>query len=248
MTGILVPMPKEIEHILDEMIVEDEVEAGMRKYYVGTLYDKPVVVALSRIGKVAAAVTAAHMINFFDVKRMVVTGVAGGIGANVKIGDICIATECMQHDMNAAPLFPKYEIPLLDIDKFQTDSKMMYLGLEAAELFVNDYNDFITPELIENFGLEDVKIHSGLLASGDQFIGTHNKIVELKLHIPEMLFVEMEGAAVAQVCYEHQIPLLNIRTISDSANEDAHIDFQKFISKVAPLYTLGLMKNLLSKL
>ena len=84
-------MQQEIELILHHMHVENIVETGSRKFYVGAIQGKPCVVSLSRIGKVASSVTAAVMIERFAVDRMIVTGVAGGLTDEVNIGDIVVA-------------------------------------------------------------------------------------------------------------------------------------------------------------
>ncbi|MGB2128959.1 MAG: 5'-methylthioadenosine/adenosylhomocysteine nucleosidase, partial [Flavicella sp.] len=86
-------------------------------------------------------------------------------------------------------------------------------------------------------------VHTGIILSGDQFIASKEKINALKESIPEALCVEMEGAAVAQVCYEYEIPFSVIRIISDSANEDAPIDFPKFTAAVASKYAKGILEN-----
>ncbi len=249
MVGILVPMPEEIDLLLSQMQVENVVEAGMRQYYVGTINDKKVVVALSRIGKVASAVTASYLITHFPITQLIVAGVAGGADDKLNIGDVCIATQCIQHDMDASGLFPKFEIPLLGVKYFPS----MPLIIEKAELAIFKYllNGFfnqIHGNIRNEFLLNDIKVHQGVMASGDQFIASAMKLAEIKKGIPELLFVEMEGAAVAQVCYEYKIPLLNIRIISDKANDTAAVDFQKFIDNVAKFMILGVVTQYLDEI
>ena len=73
---------------------------------------QPVVLVLSGIGKVAAATTAALLLHEVEVERIVFTGAAGGLGAGVRVGDAVVARELLQHDLDASPLFPRFEVPL----------------------------------------------------------------------------------------------------------------------------------------
>src|SRR5436853_604911 len=96
LTGILAPMPEEIELILQNMQVDSVYESGKRKFYKGRLKGKDYVAALSRIGKVASSVTAAVMIEHFKIDRLIVAGVAGAIAPRLKLGDIVVASESIQ--------------------------------------------------------------------------------------------------------------------------------------------------------
>lgn len=249
MIGILVPMQEEIELLIRHMHVSEKVENGMRTYYCGKIEGKDCVIALSRIGKVASAVTAAFMVNHFKVNTLIVAGVAGGIGKNVRVGDICIATEAVQHDMDASGFFPRFEIPLLGITKFEADSKLIEIAKKSAEHFLEFEKKYvISEEYNQKFALQNIKIHAGLLGSGDVFIGSKTKSDELLYHFSDMVFVEMEGAAVAQIAYEHSVKLLNIRIISDNANDEAIIDFKEFIDHAAKFMMLGLVKEVVKNI
>jgi len=245
-TGILVPMQQEIELILHHMHVESIVETGSRKFYVGAIQGKKCVVSLSRIGKVASSVTAAVMIERFAVDRMIVTGVAGGLTDEVKIGDIVIATHSIQHDMDCRPIFPQFEIPLLDIATFTCDANMVENAYESCLTFIEEeLHDFVSNEELEALYINQPSVHKGLLVSGDQFIGTMPQYEKIRAELPEAIFVEMEGAAVAQVCYEYNVPLVVVRSISDKANAIAHIDFNRYIENVSKYYTWGLIEGMM---
>lgn len=245
-TGILVPMQQEIELILHHMHVENIVETGSRKFYVGAIQGKKCIVSLSRIGKVASSVTAAVMIERFGVDRMIVTGVAGGLTDEVKIGDIVVATSSVQHDMDCRPIFPQFEIPLLDIVTFTSDSKMVESAFKSCSTFIQEeLSDFVSKEELQALQIQQPTVHKGLLVSGDQFIGTMPQYEKIRTELPEAIFVEMEGAAVAQVCYEYKVPLVVVRSISDKANAIAHIDFNRYIENVAKYYTWGLIEGMM---
>jgi adenosylhomocysteine nucleosidase len=245
-TGILVPMQPEIELILHHMHVENIVETGSRTFYVGTIQHKKCVVSLSRVGKVASSVTAAVMIERFAVDRMIVTGVAGGLTDAVKIGDIVVATTSIQHDMDCRPLFPQFEIPLLDMLTFTCDKTMVQDAFTRCSTFIEtELYDYVSKEELDALKIYNPSVHKGLLVSGDQFIGTISQYEKIRSELPEAIFVEMEGAAVAQVCYEYNIPLVVVRSISDKANADAHIDFNRYIDNVAKYYTWGLIEGMM---
>lgn len=245
-TGILVPMQQEIELILHHMHVENIVETGSRKFYVGTIQGKKCIVSLSRIGKVASSVTAAVMIERFHIDRLIVTGVAGGLTDEVKIGDIVVATSSVQHDMDCRPLFPQFEIPLLDIAVFACDATMVEDAYTSCSVFIEkELHDFVSKEELTALHIEQPRIHKGLLVSGDQFIGTMPQYEKIRTELPDAIFVEMEGAAVAQVCYEYAVPLVVVRSISDKANAIAHIDFNRYIEHVAKYYTWGLIEGMM---
>jgi adenosylhomocysteine nucleosidase len=245
-TGILVPMQQEIELILHHMHVENIVESGSRKFYVGAIQGKKCVVSLSRIGKVASSVTAAVMIERFGIDRLIVTGVAGGLTDDVKIGDIVVATSSIQHDMDCRPIFPQFEIPLLDIATFICDATMVADAYKSCSTFIADeLSDFVSAEELTALHITAPTVHKGLLVSGDQFIGSMPQYDKIRTEIPTAIFVEMEGAAVAQVCYEYKVPLVVVRSISDKANAIAHIDFNRYIENVAKYYTWGLIEGMM---
>ena len=207
-----------------------ETVAG-RQFWRGHLHGHAVVAVLSGIGKVAAAITATVLIEKFQVNRILFTGVAGGLASHVKVGDVVVGNELLQHDMNASPLFPQYEVPLLGCARFQTDDVMTQCLLESASL-----------------ALPHAQVHTGLIISGDQFVSSASESQRLQSHIPDALAVEMEGAALAQVCHAYGIPLAVVRTLSDRADDDAHTDFVKFVKTVASPNSAAIVSAFLKRL
>lgn len=106
---------------------------------------------------------------------------------------------------------------------------------EAISNFVINLNRYLTTHFLEEFGVEAPQVYTGTIATGDQFIKDPAHHGALKFKDENVLAVEMEGAAVAQVCREHKIPFVLIRTLSDKADHGAHIDFPRFIVKMYPL-------------
>lgn len=242
MLGILAPMPEEIDLLLSKMEGITIHETGKRKYYVGELNGLSCVAALSRIGKVASAVTAAIMIEKFQISQLVVIGVAGAISPLLKPGDIVVANSCVQHDLDARPLFPQFEAPLLNKSFFDCDQKLVSAFVNSTTHFLkHSLPDYLIQDDIKEFDLDHAKILVGQLCCGDQFIGSKEQLEKIRKELPDAVCVEMEGGAVGQVCYEYQIPYVVVRTISDYADGHAHIDFEKYIQHVAKKYTLGIL-------
>ncbi len=239
--GIISAMPEEVQCLLDELQNPQITEKGMRSYYEGVLFGKKTVIAFSRWGKVAAAITTTQMINDYNVGEILFTGVCGGLDNSQNIGDIVIGNHLYQHDMDATPLFQKHEIPLLGKTFFEA-SKNLKLENAVAE-FSKNVTDYIAQEDLKTFQICDIKATKGTIISGDTFVSSQETLNKLKQEIPEALAVEMEGAAVAQVCYEYAVPFSIIRTVSDKANDDAHIDFPKFTKLIASKYAKGILKN-----
>jgi adenosylhomocysteine nucleosidase len=245
MIGIMGAISEEISAIVAEIRGDLVVTvSGMRSYHVGILWGVPVVAVYSRIGKVAAASTATHLISDFHVDRIIFTGVAGGIDPSLNVGDIVIAGDLYQHDMDARPLFGRHEIPLLGKSGFSTSASLRSRCLEAAQKFIDeDLKSAIPAEILASFGIMHPRALEAGIASGDKFFADRAESAELAVRLP-VACVEMEGAAVAQVCHEYGVEYAVIRTISDSANASAHIDFAAFINEVASLYSHGVLKRL----
>lgn len=241
MIGIISAMQEEIQALLNELKNTTISEKGMRKYYQGTLFNKEVVLVFSRWGKVASAVTTTQLINDFKVSEIIFTGVAGGIQNELNIGDVVIGKNLYQHDLNASPFYEKLEIPILK-KKFLVTTNPEKLQ-NATNTFIDTYHNYIQKCDAQLFNITEPKVIFGDIASGDQFISSLKKIKKLNKLIPSATCVEMEGASVAQVCFEYQMPFSIIRIISDKANNNANIDFSKFANSIASNYALGILKN-----
>ncbi|MFS0755826.1 5'-methylthioadenosine/adenosylhomocysteine nucleosidase [Noviherbaspirillum sp. 1P10PC] len=243
--GIISALHEEQAGLITQMRDAKTITLGKRDYVQGNLWGIDCVCVLSRLGKVASSATAAMLIERFAVSHLLFTGVAGSADPEVRVGDIVIASELVQHDMDTRPLFPRFEIPLTGLSRFPSDAKINRYLLEAASHFLQqDLVTEISEENRFNFNLQQPRIHQGLIASGDEFIAGVARLQELKVDFPDLLAVEMEGAAVAQVCHEFDVPFSVIRTISDNANEDSAVDFLSFIRHVASVYAFHTMRRL----
>lgn len=246
--GIVSALHQEQAGLVDAMTDVQTEQRGMRDYTCGTLWGQPVVCVLARLGKVAAAATVATLIERFNVTHIVFTGVAGAVGTGLRPGDIVIADTLVQHDMDATPLFPRYQVPLLGQSVFSSDIHLSDALTQAAAGFVaHDLAQEIHASDREAFRLAAPAVQRGLIASGDEFIDSSARLQQLRTAFPDLLAVEMEGAAVAQVCFEFGVPFAVIRTISDAADEAAPVDFVRFVERVAARYAHGVLRRFLQR-
>jgi adenosylhomocysteine nucleosidase len=227
-TAIVSAMHEELSAVLALLPDEQKQVAGGRDFWVGHLHGQEVVAVLSRIGKVAAATTATALIERFQVDRILFTGVAGGLAHGVRRGDVVVADSFLQHDLDASPIFPRYEVPLYGTDRFPTDADLTRQLLAAV-----------------GTALPGTRVHRGLVASGDRFVSSAAESQALQRALPDALAVEMEGAAFAQVCHDYRVPFAAVRTVSDRADDAAHGDFLSFIDQVASRHSAAIVEAFL---
>jgi adenosylhomocysteine nucleosidase len=248
--AILSALPQEQHGLLALMEAPHRLSRGGRDFWRGRLLGQDVVLALSRVGKVAAATTATTLIEHLGAGRMLFTGVAGGVGPEVRVGDIVVAEGFVQHDLDASPLFPRYQVPLYDKTCFDCDVALSALLRDAAQETLQQApgSEFLQLNQITT----TPQVHHGLIATGDQFVNSAQEALALRSSLRNAgwapLAVEMEGAAVAQVCHDYGVPFAAARTISDRADDQAHVDFGRFIEEVASRYALATVTGLLRRL
>ncbi|HZK76102.1 MAG TPA: 5'-methylthioadenosine/adenosylhomocysteine nucleosidase [Candidatus Kapabacteria bacterium] len=253
--GLIGAMPQEIESIAEDLETESIESVAGRSYHIGRFAGVECVLVFSRWGKVAAAMAATALIERFGVDCIIFTGVAGAVSPALNVGDLVIADRLIQHDfdvsaariMGDAGMLPKLAIPFLGISYFPVDQRLMELAKQAAEEYLAGDNHPPAPSYSASLHRRG-STFIGTIASGDQFIAHPEKLAELRAAIPDLLCVEMEGAAVAQVCHEYGLPYLVIRVISDKADHGAPMDFLGFIEKIARHYSHGILKCLIPRL
>ena len=243
-TAIVSALHDELASVLALMPDEHRQLVGGREFWVGHLHGQDVVAVLSGIGKVAAATTATLLVQRFGVQRIVFTGVAGGLGSGVNVGDVVLARSFLQHDMDASPLFPRHEVPLYGRARFEADEALTDALELACERMLQTLPGQLPHASVQAFGLESPRLHQGLLLSGDRFVATTAESQALQRELPEALAVEMEGAAFAQVCHDFGVSLAVVRTISDRADDLAHVDFPRFLRDVASRYSGAIIEAL----
>jgi adenosylhomocysteine nucleosidase len=244
-TAIVSALHEELAAVLELMPDEQQQVVGGRTFWRGHLHGHEVVSVLSGIGKVAAATTATALIERFGVQRIVFTGVAGGLGEGVQVGDVVVAQRFLQHDMDASPIFPRHEVPGYGRSTFEADATLSAQLARASEQVLRTLPSQLGADVLKTFDLQTPRCHQGLLISGDRFVSTTAESRALREALPEALAVEMEGAAFAQVCHDYGVPLAVVRTISDRADDAAHVDFPRFLREVASRYSSAIIDALL---
>ncbi len=249
MIGIMAAMHEELKRIVSLLEQVKEEKVGHKTVYLGLLNQRQVVVVFSGWGKVASASTTTMLVERYKISQLIFTGVAGAIPEQLNIGDIVIGSTFVQHDMDCAGVLgiKRFEIPFLSLTEIPATSTDIVLARKATEqyLVADLHNDVDAQELL-NLGIIKPVIYTGLIASGDQFISSMEKQQKLLEAFPNLLAVEMEGAAVAQVAHEYLLPFTVIRIISDKANQDSMVDFPRFIEQVASHFTAGIVKHLVA--
>ena len=208
--GIIAAMPEELVHLTQNLDKPQEVQVLGNTYYTGTIDKTEVVLVQSGIGKVMSAMSVAVLADHFQVEAIINTGSAGALAEGIAVGDVVIADKLVYHDV--------------DVTAFG----YAYGQMAGQPLYFESDKNFIT-RIQTNVSQLNQTWHLGLIATGDSFIAGDDKIASIKSHFPDVLAVEMEGAAIAQAAQALDLPFLVIRAMSDNANHEASISFDEFI-------------------
>jgi adenosylhomocysteine nucleosidase len=245
--GILGAMPQEIDALLPHLWAPTARERAGRRFIRGLLWGRDTVVVFSRWGKVAAASTTTELILDHDVEAVVFFGIAGALDPALRAGDVVIARDLFQHDLDASPFFPPTEVPLLHRSALPTDDDLSRDLCRAAEAFLQADLPLVAPGLVPADRLDDLirnrRVLRADIASGDAVIASDAARARVRARVPSAACVEMEGAAAAQVCFEHALPFACVRFISDSSGESIASDVAPFFNGLAGAYTVGILKR-----
>jgi adenosylhomocysteine nucleosidase len=243
-TAILSALLQEQQGLMELLHQPRKVTHAGRDFWLGDLHGRPGGAGLVRDRQGGGRHHGTALIERFGVRRMVFTGVAGGLGADVNVGDVVVAGDFVQHDLDASPLFPRYEVPLYGRTRFDADPVLTALLFSAASAALAHGQ--------ASAAFPGARVHQGLIASGDRFVSGAGESRSLHAALTgaghDVLAVEMEGAAVAQVCHDYGVPFAAVRTISDRADDSAHVDFPRFVEEVASRYAHAIMERLLLSL
>ena len=242
--GILGAMAEEINEVKGLIENKEIVEIANREFVIGQINGVDCVVAFSKWGKVAATITATILIGEFGITDLIFVGTAGALAEGLKVGDVVVAKRLVQHDLDARPIIKQYELPLLNRVYVESDEALTELAGKAVDnLLSQGVDKMVGEDAVKEFNLRPT-LYFGDVASGDQFINSDTKRNDIISGLPGILCVEMEGAAVGQVCLEFGIPFAVVRTISDTADHNARIDFGKFIVEVANAYSRAVVNEI----
>lgn len=225
--GIIGAMEPEIETLLNDLQDKKEEKKFGLTFYLGKLKKYDVVIVKCGVGKVNAGRTTQVLISEYSPKYIINTGIGGGLYSEVKIGDIVISTDLVQHDF--------------DVTFFGYAKGYMCTGENNKEptKYVADkeLSEKIKKVLEKVRG--DRKIYSGRVLTGDAFISSKEKREELVKEFNGYC-CEMEGAAIAQVASLNKIPFTVVRVISDLPSGKGPEDYNSFESEAAKLSSLAL--------
>lgn len=225
--AILGAMREEVEPLLPKLGDYETVQYAGNTFYLGALGGVDVVVAYSKIGKVNAALTACVMVEKFGAVKLLFTGVAGGVDPRLKVGDLVFATKLVQHDVDITAFgHPHGFIPESE-HYVSADANLLELARSVAS----------------ELGLNVVE---GVVATGDQFVANSEKKNWIASTY-NAVALEMEGASVAAVCHLLNVPFFVLRSISDTADEEAGMSFDEFLVQSATT-SAAFMTAMVSKL
>ncbi|MFC2948431.1 5'-methylthioadenosine/S-adenosylhomocysteine nucleosidase [Virgibacillus sediminis] len=212
--GIIGAMDEEIAKLMENMRDVKEESIANCLFAEGTLKGTDVVVLKSGIGKVNAAMAATIMHERYHPSYVINTGSAGGHSAELEVGDIVISNRVVHHDVDVTAFGYAYgQVPGLP-SMFDADAQLVSIAIKAAK----------------GMGL---RYAEGIIATGDTFMEDPSKVEEVNKKFPAMLAMEMEAAAIAQVCSQYEVPFVIIRALSDIAGKESSVSFDAFLEKAA---------------
>ncbi len=211
--AIMGAMPEEIAPILEKLGTYKTTQYANNKYYEASYKGVDLVIAYSKIGKVFSTLTATTMIEHFGAEILLFSGVAGAISPTLKVGDLIVATQLSQHDLDITAFGHPFGYVPEGAVFIEADKKMIELSKEVATSMGKS-------------------VKEGIIATGDQFVANE----ERKNWIGSTFdadALEMEGASVAVVCDALDVPFFILRAISDAADMDASFSFDEFLETSA---------------
>jgi len=213
--GIIGAMNEEVDILKNKMEIKKVTKKANMEFYEGLLNNKQVVIVECGIGKVNAAACTQILISEYKVNYIINTGVAGAVNDDLEIGDIVISTDVVQHDFDVTAFGYKLgEIPRLNDYIFKADNRL----IELAKKITIDVTDH--------------KVFIGRIMSGDIFLASPESKDKLQKEFNGYC-VEMESAAIGQICYLNSVPFVIFRAMSDKADGSAHENFNDFVQKAA---------------
>lgn len=214
MIGIIGAMEQEVTLLASMITNPQETQIAGVRFIEGSLENQSVVLLRSGVGKVQAAMATTLLHEHFKPTTVINIGSAGGLISGMEIGDIIISDEAAHHDVDLTPIgLAPATLPGLP-QTFPSDPALMALVKDV---------------------LTELKINSqiGLIATGDAFIADQVRVETIKNTFPNVKAVEMEAAAIAQVCYLYQTPFIVIRALSDLPDKEMPMSFVEYLDFAA---------------
>jgi len=244
-TAILGAFRDEVDLVVGQVQDKKEVVIQQIKFTEGTLKGRKVVVALCGVGKVNAAITSTLLLEHFHPSELIFTGIAGAVDPELSQGDLVIGVEVGYHDYGA--LRPdslerwRTRNPITNEQNplyFPSDARLVRLAYTVSQ----------TMKLERTGGSDSMapRVVRGRIITGDEFISSQAATARLYKQLGASA-TEMEGAAVAQVCWQQKVPFVVIRSMSDKGGNNAHMDMDAFYH-IAARNSASLVVNMVGKL
>lgn len=212
--GIIGAMEEEVAILKDKIENLEEIKIAHVIFYKGNLEGKDIILTQSGIGKVNVAISTTLLINQFKPDLIINTGSAGALDKSLNVGDVVVSDMVAYHDADARAFgYQLGQIPQMPA-QFVADKKLIDKATEAIKQ-------------------QQINAKTGLIVSGDSFIGTSEQRMTIKANFPQAMAAEMEATAIAQTCHQFNMPFIITRAISDLADGDAGITFEAFLEKAA---------------
>ncbi|MBE5903628.1 MAG: 5'-methylthioadenosine/adenosylhomocysteine nucleosidase [Pseudobutyrivibrio sp.] len=224
--GIIGAMQIEIENLKPSIKgAKVEVISGI-EFISGKIDGIDVVAAVSGIGKVFAAVCTEIMILHFGVEKVINIGVAGSLVKDLKVLNVAVAESAVQHDMNTTAIGdPAGLVSGINVINFDTDPELRNVVVDVLKA-------------------REIPYETGVIASGDLFVDTDRQRQNIHLKF-NAIAADMEGGAIAHVCYINNIPFALIRSISDA--DGSAMDYNTFAGKAAE-QSIAIVLDVIKKL
>ena len=208
--GIIAAMEGELKLLVENLEDKSQETVLSNVYYSGRYGEHELVLVQSGVGKVMSAMSVAILVESFKVDAIINTGSAGAVATGLNVGDVVVADTLVYHDV---------DLTAFGYDHGQMSMQPLYF--HSDKTFVSTFEAVLSKE--------EMTSKVGLIATGDSFIAGQEKIDVIKGHFPQVLAVEMEGAAIAQAAQATGKPFVVVRAMSDTAAHDANITFDEFI-------------------
>ncbi|HGC8955249.1 TPA: 5'-methylthioadenosine/adenosylhomocysteine nucleosidase [Streptococcus agalactiae] len=208
--GIIAAMEEELKLLVENLEDKSQETVLSNVYYSGRYGEHELVLVQSGVGKVMSAMSVAILVESFKVDAIINTGSAGAVATGLNVGDVVVADILVYHDV---------DLTAFGYDYGQMSMQPLYF--HSDKTFVSTFEAVLSKE--------EMISKVGLIATGDSFIAGQEKIDVIKGHFPQVLAVEMEGAAIAQAAQATGKPFVVVRAMSDTAAHDANITFDEFI-------------------
>lgn len=227
--AVIGAMEQEVELLRNALTNTETQTIANSEYTTGTYEGKEVVLLKSGIGKVNAAMSTIILLHTFKPDVVINTGSAGGYDPALEVGAVVISDEVRHHDVDVTIFgYEMGQVPQMP-PAFKSDEKLM----DIAKLAVTEVGE-------HQYGV-------GLICSGDSFMNDPVRVEKVREYFPQMKAVEMEAAAVAQVCHQFGTPFVVIRALSDIAGKESNISFDEFLP-VAAKHSTEIVLKAITKL